>query len=480
MNEKKNKFSAKVVRDLIFSVGGLVAMNGVIQLLLYPQIKRTLGSEKFGDILSILAVVSVLATAIGTGANYARMVAKTKNRGGNGDFNVFLLLSFIPVAIISVISSVLILGEKGIVFNALLIALSFLSVLRYYGDVEYRLNVNFVLFFVYYLLISVGYVVGTFMIKGGVFGDRLTWVTAIILGELLAVGFVAVSGSIFKGREALKVSPEFCANMKTVMFLVATNFINALVLQADKLLLNVFVNGEAVTVFYIATLIGKVIAMLTTPLNGIIIGYLTRYKGKFTAKFFTVVTVASLAVSVIFTAGGVLVSHIFVKWMYPDVYSEAAVYFLVANAGQVLYFISGTMMVVVLRFVHERFQLIINMVYAALFAAIVIPLVWKFGIWGITWGLLAVNVLRFLLVAAVGYAHVDKNDGKNDGPDGIPEETTREIPEEEKREIPEKVAQNTEDETRENAEKLEETAEKASEAEDSRNVKKEDLRRQSH
>ena len=59
MDEKKNKFSLKVVRDLIFSVGGLVAMNGVIQLLLYPQIKNTLGSEKFGDILSILAVVSV-------------------------------------------------------------------------------------------------------------------------------------------------------------------------------------------------------------------------------------------------------------------------------------------------------------------------------------------------------------------------------------------------------------------------------------
>ena len=126
---------------------------------------------------------------------------------------------------ISVISSVMILGEKGFLFNALFIALSFLSVLRYYGDVEYRLNVNFVLFFVYYLLISVGYVAGTFLIKGGVFGDRLTWVVAIILGELLAVGFVAVSGSIFKGRDALKVSPEFGANMKTVMFLVATNFI---------------------------------------------------------------------------------------------------------------------------------------------------------------------------------------------------------------------------------------------------------------
>ena len=85
MAELKKKLSLKVLKDLFFSVGGLVAMNGVIQLFLYPSINRRFGDAVFGDILSMLAVVSVLATAIGTGANYARMVAKTKERGGNGE-----------------------------------------------------------------------------------------------------------------------------------------------------------------------------------------------------------------------------------------------------------------------------------------------------------------------------------------------------------------------------------------------------------
>ena len=420
-NEQNNGPVPKKIRglkDLVLSVLGLVAMNGVIQLLLYPSINNALGEDRYGDILSMLAVVSVLATAIGTGANYARMVAETKGRGVNGDFNIFLLIAMIPVAAVSVAASLLILGSRGVPFNLLFIVLSILSVLRYYGDVEFRLNVNYLRFFIYYVLISVGYVGGSFLVKYSVLGEDISWVAAIIIGEALAVGFVALTGKIFRGRDALKASPELRENLKTTMFLLATNLINALALQADKILLRIFMNGEAVTVFYVATRVGKVVAMLTTPLNGVIIGYLARYKGRFTKKLFGIATAIALIVTVVFTAGGVLASHIFVKWMYPNIYTEASQYFIFANAGQIFYFVAGTMMVIVLRFVHERYQLIINSVYAVVFVAALVPLVANFGIAGMTWGLLGVNALRFIAVVITGFVHTDKNkaqDGPEDG-----------------------------------------------------------------
>ncbi len=405
------------LKDLVLSVLGLVAMNGVIQLLLYPGINRALGEERYGDILSMLAVVSVLATAIGTGANYARMVAQTKGRGNNGDFNIFLLISMVPVTGISVAASLLILGNKGLPFNLLFIVLSVLSVLRYYGDVEFRLNVNYFRFFIYYLLISIGYVGGSFLVKFSAFGEDISWVAAIIFGEVLAVGFVALTGGIFKGKNALRFSPEAKENLKTTLFLLGTNLINALALQADKILLRMFMNGEAVSIFYVATLIGKVVAMLTTPLNGVIIGYLARYKGIFTRKLFGIATLASLGIAAVFTAGGVLASHIFVQWMYPNIYAEASRYFILANAGQIFYFVAGTMMVIVLRFVHERYQLIINAVYAVVFVAVLVPLVANFGIAGMTAGLLIVNVLRYIAVVVIGFAHTEKENVQKDGTD---------------------------------------------------------------
>ena len=397
------------LKDLILSVLGLVAMNGVLQLFLYPTINNTLGEERYGDILSMLAVVSVLAASIGTGANYARMVAENKGRGANGDFNVFLLASVVPVSVVATVT--LVLENKGLVFNILFLVLAVVSVVRYYGDVEFRLNVNYFRFFLYYVLISVGYVGGTFLIKYRVFGDDVSWVTAVIAGETLAVGFVAVTGGIFKGKDALRLSPEAKANFKTTMFLLATNLINALALQADKLLLRIFMNGEAVTVFYLATLVGKIVAMLTTPLNGVIIGYLNRYKGKFTKKLFGAATMTAIGVIVVFTALGVLASHIFIKWKYPGSYETASAFFLLGNAGQIFYFIASSMMVFVLRFVHERFQLIINSVYAVVFIGTLIPMVYFFGIAGLTWGLLAVNALRFFAVVIIGFAHTEKKDG---------------------------------------------------------------------
>ncbi|MBP5312319.1 MAG: hypothetical protein J6112_05750 [Clostridia bacterium] len=410
INEPGKRRKIRGLRDLVLSILGLVAMNGVIQLLLYPGINRALGEERYGDILSMLAVVSVLSASIGTGANYARMVAETKGRGANGDFNVFLLISMVPVTVISVIASFLILGNKGLVFNLLFILLSAVSVVRYYGDVEFRLNVNYVRFFLYYVIIAVGYIGGSFLIRYSVLGDDASWVTAILIGESLAVAFVAFTGKIFKGKNALRLSPDAKANLKTTMFLLATNLINALALQADKLLLRIFMNGEAVTIFYLATLVGKVVAMLTTPLNGVIIGYLAKYKGKFTKKFFGTVTLTALVVAVLFTVLGVVASHIFVGWMYPDSYAEASQYFIFANAGQIFYFVAGTMMIIVLRFVHERYQLIVNSIYAAVFIAALVPLVINFGIAGITWGLLGVNVLRFIAVVIIGFAHTENND----------------------------------------------------------------------
>ncbi|MBO4261753.1 MAG: hypothetical protein J5921_03955, partial [Clostridia bacterium] len=193
LNSGKMPKKMRGLKDLVLSMLGLVAMNGVIQLLLYPSISKALGEDAFGDVLSMLAVVSVLATAIGTGVNYARMVAETKERSANGEFNLFLLISMIYVAGISVGASVLILKEKGVLFNVLFIVLSVLSVLRYYGDVEFRLKVNFFRFFVYYVLIAIGYVGGSFLVRFNVFGGSYSWVVAIILGEALAVGFVCVT-----------------------------------------------------------------------------------------------------------------------------------------------------------------------------------------------------------------------------------------------------------------------------------------------
>ena len=109
-----------------------------------------------------------------------------------------------------------------------------------------------------------------------------------------------------------------------------------------------------------------------------------------------------LVIGAVVTLCGIIASHIFVKIMYPDVYEQARPLFMVANAGQIMYFLAESYLVVVLRFTKEKLQLIINGVYAVSFFVVAIPAVSRYGIWGISYAILGMNAARFLAVSVMG------------------------------------------------------------------------------
>ena len=88
--------------------------------------------------------------------------------------------------------------------------------------------------------------------------------------------------------------------------------------------------------------------------------------------------------------------------------------FVLANTSQVFFFLANTMMVVVLRFAPAKTQMILGAVYSALFFAAVLPLMWFFGLYGAAWGLLMINIFKYLLISAMGFAALGK-DPKTDG-----------------------------------------------------------------
>ena len=59
--------------------------------------------------------------------------------------------------------------------------------------------------------------------------------------------------------------------------------------------------------FFIASTVGKMSSLISTPLNGVITGHLARYQGKITKKMLTGVFAALSALAVILIAGTTLV-----------------------------------------------------------------------------------------------------------------------------------------------------------------------------
>ncbi len=390
-----------VTKDLIYSMLGLVVMHGVIQFILYPTLNGGMGQERFGTVLTLISLISIMSATFGTAANYSRMVSVQRGRKVKGDYNIFLagvLCLAVPVSLMGCYW----LGEGNAWHYVGYFLLMAVTILRYYSDVEFRLNINYKHFFLYYLLISLGYLVGTLFFKTGG-----CWAIAMLLGEGLAVLFVVVKGHIFKGGLFLK-SCDFNLNLKSFMVLSGTEIIATLVLNSDRLMLKGLVGSGAVTTFYVATLIGKTMALVTVPFNGVLIGHLNRYKGSIKGNIMIKLAAAGVALSLLLGLVCTGVSDIFVKVMYPDVYDAAREYFFIANVGQILYFISSALTVVLLRFTEEKYQLYINMAYLVVFLAIAVPMTLALGVSGMAWALIIVNFIRIMSVALVGKVVIDR------------------------------------------------------------------------
>ena len=387
--------------DLIYSLIGLLVFNGVMQVLIYPRMTVLMGAESWGVVLTIISAASIVATSFGTGANYSRMVVSTKQTEVAGDYNIFLAWVAAGSLVVSLFT-MFVVGDVSLSAYIGIFCLMVAMTLRYFSDVEYRLHVNYRGLMVYYFIITAGYVAGL-----ALYPVLHSWALTLVLGELLGTVWVAVRGSIYD-RPLFRKSPHFKENIRSMMTLSGAYLLTNLVLFSDRILLLIFEGGTAVTVFYTATLVGKIVSLLTAPLNGVITGHLAKYKGKITRKAIGKLAIALIGIGVVVTAASTLVSMVFVKLMYAELYDEASQYFLVANAGQIVYFISETFLVVLLRYTKENLQLKINSVYAVLFYAVGIPSVMFFGTMGLGVSILIVNVIRFAAVTVIAIRSAQK------------------------------------------------------------------------
>ncbi len=401
------KISRKLISDYIFSFLGLILVNGVLSFLIHPSLGHRLGEVRQGSILFYCSAASMLGGTLGSAANYGRLkILSNGQKTENGEYNRFLLLC---TALTAVLTGLVILIKKDAAGSSYagIFLVFVLTTVRYYADVEYRLSLNYKRFCLYYTLVAAGYLSGFLL-----FPLTGSWTLIFILGESAGILYTAFTGSIFKGRP-LSVTEYNREHQKTLWVLSASYFPGELIASCDRLLLPLLLaDGDRMTtIFYYAAVVGKMMSLLSTPLNGVLSGYIAREKGGLSRKQFLKILLFMLGLFAVFSGVSVLGSHLYVWLFRREVYAEAKPLFLLANAGQVIFFICNTLMVIVLRFTDEKNQVIVNTIYFAAFFLVTVPLIRRFGAYGLGYGILAVNCLKFLLYAVFGLKGLRKSGG---------------------------------------------------------------------
>ena len=189
----KRLINHRFLQDSFWSILALCTLNITIQLIIYPFLNHILGAEEYGNILFYLSIINIVSVSVGISVNNRRMVASAYGETQNTEYNLFLLLISIVLFPLCMGMNIVLQMRMNNIELLLFWLLMCSTTWRYYADVEFRLSLNYKRYFVYYLIISLGYLVGIFLFRA--IGK---WELILLPGEMAGLFYVVWKGSILK------------------------------------------------------------------------------------------------------------------------------------------------------------------------------------------------------------------------------------------------------------------------------------------
>lgn len=68
MEKKEQK--KRIAANTLYTMGGLIFMNGVLQLIITPLLNRYMGAKQLGELLYITGLVAIICPSRRTGVKY--------------------------------------------------------------------------------------------------------------------------------------------------------------------------------------------------------------------------------------------------------------------------------------------------------------------------------------------------------------------------------------------------------------------------
>lgn len=383
----------KAILDVLYCIVSVGMMNVVLQFVVNPVINSKIGEDAFGEVLFLVALMNILAPSFGLGTGNTRLVFPHKDDTTNRDY-VGAIGKF---AIVSILVTVVVMLTK----NYVLYEIAFFSIImgiavfRNYAFVEYRISLNYKKQFFFYLLLSVGYIagIGIFLVTG-------MWEFVYLLGETFALLFVAFTGSIFN---KIKECSEYKEKViKNSMSLSSSYLLTNSVSNLDRIVLMYGVGSVAVSQYYVVSLIGKIIAIVSGPINSVLIGYLAKYGIEQVKKIYNKMLVLICGGGILLYGLCCVATPIFIKLLYPNMYKDVIHLNFVVNAAQILYFLTGIVLTTILAFADTNFQLKIRTTYSVIFVLGTLIGTYFAGIVGFAYASLIANVVYFVMTICIG------------------------------------------------------------------------------
>lgn len=395
---KSNKF----IVDVLLNIVSVALPLFVLQLISLPIVASRVGGETYGVVIAVISTMTIISFPMGNGLNNTRLLRdeQYQKEKVKGDFNFLLSSGAFLSALVMAAATWLINPQTSIISVFILIIVIVASIAKDYLVVGFRLNLNYRNIFFNNLWLAVGYLVGTWL-----FSLLGYWQLIYLVGLIFSLIYIVTHLTLHK--EAFGITSQFQETWKIGSQLYIAGLLKALINYADKLILLPILGPLSVSVYYSATIIGKLISMVINPVNSVLLSYLVKMKSFSLKKFFVLLCILSLlSFSGYFIT--IWISPYFFNLVYPDWASDSIKIVRITTATAVISMMSALIQPFNLRFNNTKWQIYMSILYLVIYLGLSITLAYQNGLIGFSWGVLIAAVFNLSLQLAVFILYAKK------------------------------------------------------------------------
>lgn len=380
---KNHKYKSIIINFInnLLAYGMPVA---IIQFLVQPIIANYLGAEANGLFLTIIAL-NYFLTNISSGVLLqTRMLQNEKYKIRNiiGDYNLILIVLIIITEFIMFFSLLMYLKDELSFQNITLsLIVLFLFIIHDYICVQYRVELSFDKILISNVLLCIGYIVGIFIYIYIYSCWQIIFIVAYGICEMYDLKMTTYI------KEPAVRTILFAETLKRYFILLGANSLTYLVSYGDRLFLYPITDGETVSIYVAASLIGKMLMLISTPVSGFMLSYLIREESlnidKLLKKYHYVILITFL---VFLWYMFIVLSKPLLFYLYPLWAEQSLQYVPIVVAVSLIQLITVLLNVIVIRFCDSKWQIFINAEFLIIYMIFSFTLLKYFGLIGFCWG----------------------------------------------------------------------------------------------
>ena len=394
MNVKK--FSG----DFFYTCGAHAIVNAIQHLFVFPWINKVSGPETAGRILACLSIVYIFSTTFGVGITSVRLVQDRKGTGKNGDYLCIMGIGSVLLVLVAILAKHFDFDPQVNLFWFALLAI--LNMIRVYGEVDFREKLHFSQYFVYYVLVTIGYSLGVLVYK--LTGN---WTHIFLVGEFLAIIMLIFRKMVFLPSLP---SDKFLFLTKAVFLIYLSTIMVQIVTSGDRLIIKYFLDDRTVTVYSSLSLAAKMANMVIFPLGTLLLSYLTAKTIPHTKKWFYKVSAGWIGFCLCAFVGTLIVAPIYVKLFYSNLYDDIAGLNVIVNFGLALAMIGFLFRIYIIALSDATEVFLFELLFAEIHLAAAVLLTKQYGMVGYAWAVIIGRGSRVIAGAYLSFFYVNKAD----------------------------------------------------------------------